>query len=205
MAILKTINLKNTETGEIELEDRILETSFHHQAVKDSVLYHLASKRQGSHSTKTRAEVSYSTRKLYRQKGTGNARAGSAKSPIRRHGGVTFGPRPRDYSIRLNKKYRKLALRSAFAEKIRQQEVCFLENMELEDHKPQTLNSILQHLNLDKVLIVVDEISENLKRASGNLKNVAVMTPRNLNVYQLLRFPKLAVVRSALPTVMERM
>ena len=205
MAILKTINLKNTETGEIELEDRILETSFHHQAVKDSVLYHLASKRQGSHSTKTRAEVSYSTRKLYRQKGTGNARAGSAKSPIRRHGGVTFGPRPRDYSIRLNKKYRKLALRSAFAEKIRQQEVCFLENMELEDHKTRTLNSILQRLNLDKVLIVVDEINENLKRASRNLKNVAVMTPRNLNVYQLLRFPKLAVVRSALPTVMERM
>jgi large subunit ribosomal protein L4 len=120
MSKLQTLNLEQASVGEIELDDSIVETPYHPQAVKDTVVQFLAAKRQGSHSTKDRGEVSYSTRKLYRQKGTGNARAGSAKSPIRRHGGTTFGPKPRDYSFKLNKKVRSLALRALFAEKLRQ-------------------------------------------------------------------------------------
>ena len=135
MAKLQTIDTVKQVVGELEIEDQILDTSYHPQVVKDAVVHYLAGKRQGSHSTKTRAEVSYSTRKLYRQKGTGNARAGSAKSPIRRHGGVTFGPKPRDYSTKLNKKVHKLALRSLFAEKVRKGYIQILDSLELTDHK----------------------------------------------------------------------
>jgi len=104
MANLNTLDLNNKPSGQIELNDQILETEYHPQAIKQAVVGFLAANRQGTHSTKTRAEVSYSTKKLYRQKGTGNARSGSNKSPLRRHGGITFGPSPRDYSIRSNKK-----------------------------------------------------------------------------------------------------
>ena len=100
MANLNTLDLNNKPSGQIELNDQILETEYHPQAIKHAVVGFLAANRQGTHSTKTRAEVSYSTKKLYRQKGTGNARSGSNKSPLRRHGGITFGPSPRDYSIR---------------------------------------------------------------------------------------------------------
>ena len=115
MAKLQTIDTAKQAVGELEIEDRILDTPYHPQAVKDTVVHFLAGKRQGSHSTKSRSEVSYSTRKLYRQKGTGNARAGSAGSPIRRHGGTTFGPKPRDYSFKLNKKVRSAALKGALS------------------------------------------------------------------------------------------
>ena len=145
MANLNTLDLNNKPSGQIELNDQILETEYHPQAIKQAVVGFLAANRQGTHSTKTRAEVSYSTKKLYRQKGTGNARSGSNKSPIRRHGGITFGPSPRDYSIRSNKKFRKLALRSAIAEKIRQNQLVILEEL-----KPVSYT----HLPLPTILLV---------------------------------------------------
>jgi large subunit ribosomal protein L4 len=149
--------------------------------------------------------VSYSTRKLYRQKGTGNARAGSAKSPIRRHGGVTFGPKPRDYSTKLNKKVRKLALRSLFAEKVRKGYIQILDSLELTDHKTRNFKKLLGQLVEGKVLIVMDTISENLERASRNLPDVHVMTGRNVNTYELMRFPSVIFVKGALDDFTQRL
>ena len=205
MAKLQTIDTAKQAVGELEVADQILDTPYHPQVVKDAVVYFLAGKRQGSHSTKTRAEVSYSTRKLYRQKGTGNARAGSAKSPIRRHGGVTFGPRPRDYSTKLNKKVRKLALRSLFAEKVRQGYVQVLDSLELADHKTKNFRKLLGQLVEGKVLIVTDTISENLERASQNLPDVHVMTGRNVNTYELMRFPNVIFIKGALDDFTQRL
>lgn len=205
MAKLQTIDTAKQAVGELEIADQILETSYHPQVVKEAVVHYLAGKRQGSHSTKTRAEVSYSTRKLYRQKGTGNARAGSAKSPIRRHGGVTFGPKPRDYSTKLNKKVRKLALRSLFAEKVRQGYVQVLDSLELADHKTKNFRKLLGQLVEGKVLIVTDTISENLERASGNLPDVHVMTGRNVNTYELMRFPNVIFVKGGLDDFTQRL
>ncbi len=165
MANLNTLDLNNKPSGQIELNDQILETEYHPQAIKQAVVGFLAANRQGTHSTKTRAEVSYSTKKLYRQKGTGNARSGSNKSPLRRHGGITFGPSPRDYSIRSNKKFRKLALRSAIAEKIRQNQLVILEELKLEDHKTKNLKKVLATLEAPKALIVTENMSRELMLA----------------------------------------
>ena len=120
MATLKTVDAGNKAAGKVEIDDTILETPYHRKAVSEVVRQFLAANQQGTHSTKHRAEVAYSTRKLYRQKGTGSARAGSARSPIRRHGGTIFGPKMRSHSFRLNKKTKRLATRSVFAEKVRQ-------------------------------------------------------------------------------------
>ena len=165
MANLNTLDLNNKPSGQIELNDQILETEYHPQAIKQAVVGFLAANRQGTHSTKTRAEVSYSTKKLYRQKGTGNARSGSNKSPLRRHGGITFGPSPRDYSIRSNKKFRKLALRSAIAEKIRQNQLVILEELKLEDRK-STRSELQSHSDLVCRLLLEKKKKKKEKKKS---------------------------------------
>ena len=155
--------------------------------------------------TQNRAEVSYSTKKLYRQKGTGNARSGSNKSPLRRHGGITFGPSPRDYSIRSNKKFRKLALRSAIAEKIRQNQLVILEELKLEDHKTKNLKKVLETLEAPKALIVTENMSRELMLASRNLQGVHAINQQSLNVYELLRFPKVIFVKDAMESLNARL
>ena len=198
MANLSMINQKNKASGEMEVNDCILETPYHPKAVKQAVLSYLASRRSGTHSAKTRSEVSFSNKKLYRQKGTGNARSGSAKSPLRRHGGVVFGPSPRDHSFRMNKKFRKLALFSALSEKFRRNEVMVLDQLELSDHKTRNLKKILDALDASKVLIVSEDVSDNLKLASRNLQEAHVVKQRSLNVYELMRFPKVIFVKEGL-------
>jgi large subunit ribosomal protein L4 len=205
MAKLQTLNTENSVAGEIELSDSILETPYHAAAIKDTVIHFRAGQRQGTHATKERADVAGSTRKLWRQKGTGRARVGSKKAPQWRHGGTVFGPHPRDYSYNLNKKVRRLALRSALAEKFRQNSVIVLDDLNLTDHKTKNLKSVLDRLDCSKCLIVVENIDENLRKASGNLPDVLVMTPRNLNVYELLHFPKLLMVKSAISGLEERL
>ena len=183
MAKLKTVDQKNKASGNVEIDDSITDTPYHKHVVSEVVRQFLASKQQGTHSTKNRSEVAYSTRKLYRQKGTGSARAGSAKSPIRRHGGTIFGPQFRSHTIRLNKKTRLLASKSAFAEKIRQDGVMVLENLELNDNKTKNLKSLLTLFDLpSKVLIVTDQISENLRLASRNLHDVNAVSYTHLTL-----------------------
>ena len=198
MAKLKTVDQKNKASGNVEIDDSITDTPYHKHVVSEVVRQFLASKQQGTHSTKNRSEVAYSTRKLYRQKGTGSARAGSAKSPIRRHGGTIFGPQFRSHSIRLNKKTRLLASKSAFAEKIRQDGVMVLDNLELNE-------SLLSTFDLpSKVLIVTDQISDNLRLASRNLHDVHVLSHRSLNVYEIMRNNKVIFTKKALESFVER-
>ena len=205
MAKLKTVDQKNKASGNVEIDDSITDTPYHKHVVSEVVRQFLASKQQGTHSTKNRSEVAYSTRKLYRQKGTGSARAGSAKSPIRRHGGIIFGPQFRSHSIRLNKKTRLLASKSAFAEKIRQDGVMVLDNLELNDNKTKNLKSLLSTFDLpSKVLIVTDQISDNLRLASRNLHDVHVLSHRSLNVYEIMRNNKVIFTKKALESFVER-
>ncbi len=206
MATIKTVDAGNKATGEIEIDNTILETPFHRKAVSEVVRQFLATNQQGTHATKNRAEVAYSTRKLYRQKGTGSSRAGSAKSPIRRHGGTTFGPQMRSHSFRLNKKIKRLATRSVFAEKVRQDGVLVLDSLNLTDNKTKNLKALLTKLELPaKVLIVADEVSENLRLASRNLPNVHVLSFRSLNVYEMMKFTKVVFVKDALEAYKERL
>jgi|TARA_B110000211_G_scaffold12069_1_gene12602 large subunit ribosomal protein L4 len=206
MAKLKTFDTGNKAAGEIEIDNSILETPYHKIAVSEVVRQFLAANQQGTHSTKNRSEVSYSTRKLYRQKGTGSARAGSAKSPIRRHGGTIFGPQPRSHAFRLNKKTRRLATRSVFAEKVRQDGVLVLESLTLADNKTRNLKALLSELKLpEKVLIVTDEISDNLRLASRNIPDVHVLSYRSLSVYEMMKHNKVIFLKDALEAYMERL
>ena len=206
MATIKTVDTGNKAAGEIEIDDSILETPYHRKAVSEVVRQFLAANQQGTHSTKNRSEVAYSTRKLYRQKGTGSSRAGSAKSPIRRHGGTNFGPQMRSHAFRLNKKTRRLATRSVFAEKVRQDGVLVLDSLTLTDNKTRNLKALLTKLELPaKVLIVADEVSDNLRLASRNLPEVHVLSYRSLNVYEMMRYTKVIFVKDALEAYKERL
>ncbi|HBL55014.1 MAG TPA: 50S ribosomal protein L4 [Deltaproteobacteria bacterium] len=206
MATIKTVDTGNKAAGEIEIDDSILETPYHRKAVSEVVRQFLAANQQGTHSTKNRSEVAYSTRKLYRQKGTGSSRAGSAKSPIRRHGGTIFGPQMRSHAFRLNKKTRRLATRSVFAEKVRQDGVLVLDSLTLTDSKTRNLKALLTKLELPaKVLIVADEVSDNLRLASRNLPDVHVLSYRSLNVYEMMRYTKVIFVKDALEAYKERL
>ena len=205
MAKIKTLDQTNKASGNVEIDDSITDTPYNRNVVSEVVRQFLASKQQGTHSTKNRSEVAYSTRKLYRQKGTGSARSGSAKSPLRRHGGTIFGPEFRSHSIRLNKKTRLLATKSAFAEKIRQENVIVLDKLELNDNKTKNLKSLLSVLNLNsKVLIVTDQISENLHLASRNLREVHVLSHRSLNVYEIMKNNKVVFTKKAIESFIER-
>ena len=205
MAKIKTLDQTNKASGNIEIDDSITDTPYNRNVVSEVVRQFLASKQQGTHSTKNRSEVAYSTRKLYRQKGTGSARSGSAKSPLRRHGGTIFGPQFRSHSIRLNKKTRLLATKSAFAEKIRQDDVIVMDKLELNDNKTKNLKSLLSTLKLNsKVLIVTDQISDNLQLASRNLREVHVLSHRSLNVYEIMKNNKVVFTKKAIESFIER-
>lgn len=205
MANLPVLNLEKAEVSQIELSKKISETPYHPYLVKDAVVAYMAGKRQGTHATKARSQVSGSTRKPWKQKGTGRARAGSVKSPIWRQGGVVFGPQPRDYSKSMNKRDRKHALRSAIAEKIRLNQVIVLDNLELESHKTKAFQAILSNLECPKALIVVEELSKNLELASRNLPTVEVVSYHSLNVYRVLRYEKVIFVKEALTAVEQRL
>ena len=205
MAKIKTLDQTNKTSGNIEIDDSITDTPYNRNVVSEVVRQFLASKQQGTHCTKNRSDVAYSTRKLYRQKGTGSARSGSAKSPLRRHGGTIFGPQFRSHSIRLNKKTRLLATKSAFAEKIRQDDVIVLDKLELIDNKTKNLKSLLSTFNLNsKVLIVTDQISDNLHLASRNLREVHVLSHRSLNVYEIMKNNKVIFTKKAIESFIER-
>ena len=205
MAKIKTLDQTNKASGNIEIDNSITDTPYNRNVVSEVVRQFLASKQQGTHSTKNRSEVAYSTRKLYKQKGTGSARSGSAKSPLRRHGGTIFGPQFRSHSIRLNKKTRLLATKSAFAEKIRQDDVIVIDKLELNDNKTKNLKSVLSMLNLNsKVLIVTDQISNNLQLASRNLREVHVLSHRSLNVYEIMKNDKVVFTKKAIESFIER-
>jgi large subunit ribosomal protein L4 len=204
MAQLSVIRMDQSPAAPLEVSDSLVEAPYHPYLVRDAVVYQLAKARQGTHSTRTRATLAASKIKLYRQKGTGRARAGSAKAPQRRHGAIVHGPLPRDHAIGLNKKTRKQALRGALAEKIRRKELVVLEALAPESHKTQAFAAWLAKLEAPAALIVVDEANENLVRATRNLPKVELIRDTQLNVYNLLRYAKTLITRRALQRVEER-
>ena len=205
MAKIPVITIQNAKAGEMELNETVSGTAYNPFVVKDAVVQYMAGKRQGTHSTKGRSEIAGSTKKPWKQKGTGRARAGSTKSPIWRTGGIVFGPKPRSHALKINKKVRNLALRSALAEKIRLNDVIVVDKFDLDSPKTKAFSGILAGLNTPKVLIVSQEISENLRLASRNIQGVEVIKPQSLNVYKLLRHPKVIFAQDALKTVEERL
>jgi len=202
---MKVIQLDNTDAAPLEVSDKLTGAEFKPYIIRDAVVYQQAKERQGTHATKTRHFVAGSTRKLFKQKGTGRARPGDIKGPHRRGGGIAHGPHPRSHAIGMNKKVRKAALVSALSEKIRRNETLVVDNLELKSHKTKDFASWLAKQDLTKVLIVVSDVPDNLILAVGNLPDVEMIHYTQLNVYHLLRYPKTLFTRGALEQVQERL
>lgn len=197
-------NITGEQVGEIELNDEIFGVPVHRQVMHDAVVAHLARCRRGTHSTKTKNEVSGSGRKPWRQKGTGRARVGSRRSPIWTGGGITFGPKPRNYGYKLPKKVRRLALKSALSSKVKTGEIKVLDQLQIEQPRTKEMVKLLKSLAVDnKALIVTAGSNENVFKSARNIPGVKSLRAGSLNVYDLLAFDTLVITKDAVNTVEE--
>jgi large subunit ribosomal protein L4 len=203
MALIDVYNVKGEKILERDIRDEIFAVSIRADILHQVARGQLAGTRSGSASTKNRSKVRASSRKLWRQKGTGRARAGVASSPLRRGGGVAFGPIPRDYSFKTNKKVRKAALKMALADKFKTGQLIVVDSFHLEEIKTKKLFEILGNLDLDNVLIVTEKPDDNLEKSSRNIRNVKLLRAEGLNVYDILSHESLLFVEPALGIVEE--
>lgn len=200
MAKIDVVNLEGNKVKEIELEDAVFAIEPNNQSLFDAVQLQRASLRQGTHDTKTRTEVRGGGRKPWRQKGTGRARQGSIRSPQWRGGGIVFGPTPRSYSMKMNRKVRRLALRSALSQKLVEANLVVLENLEVSTIKTKSFVTIMDSLKLvNKTLFVVagDEDAENAYLSMRNIPNAMLVSIEGLNVYDILNADSLVLTEKA--------
>ena len=189
----------------IKLNDKVWSIEPNDTVVYEAIVLANAANRQGTHSVKTRAEVSGGGRKPWRQKGTGNARQGSTRSPQWRHGGVVFGPTTeRNYNIKMNKKERRLALKSALSYKVIDSELTVLDNLKLDNAKTKEMLSVMKNLKLEKsALFVVDELTDEVILASRNVKGVKVILPNEINVLDVTSYHNMIVTEGAVKAIEE--
>ena len=202
---IDVLNLKGEKVKDIKLEDNIFNIEPNDAVIKDAVVAAMAGARQGTSKVKTRSEVAGGGRKPYRQKGTGNARQGSIRAPHYRHGGIVFGPVPRDYSKKMNKKEKRLALKSALSYKVLDKELIVVESIKFDTNKTKEMVNLLEGLNLTnkKVLVCVEELTENVCLASRNLANVKIVLPSEINTFDLVASDNLLITTDALTKLEE--
>ena len=204
MLKVKVYNQEGAEVKDLELNEAVFGIEPNKQALFDMVLLQRASLRQGTHKVKNRTEVSGGGKKPRRQKGTGRARQGSIRAPQWRGGGVVFGPTPRSYKFKLNRKVRRLALKSALSTKINDNEFMALEAIKFDAPKTKEMVKVLANLDAPtKTLIVVDEIDENVARSANNIPGVKLLDARRVNVYDILNSDKLIMTEAAIKSVEE--
>jgi len=204
MPKVNVYDMSGKEVEQIELSEDIFGIEVNEHVLYEAVKNQLANKRQGTQSTKTRAEVRGGGKKPWRQKGTGRARHGSSRSPIWVGGGVTFGPKPRDYSYKLPKKVKRLAMKSALSSKAENNEIIVVDNLKLEEIKTKEMKNVLSNLNASKkALIVMDEKDENVVMSARNIPNVITATVNTLNVYDILNFDSFIITKDAVKKVEE--
>ncbi len=204
MAKTQVLNLKGEKVKDLTLKDSVWNTEVNENVMHDAIIVAQASQRQGTASTKTRSEVSGGGRKPYKQKGTGNARQGSTRSPQWPGGGIVFGPKPRSYDKKQNKKERRLALKSALSAKYQDKELIVVDNLELDTPKTKEFNAILKNLKVDgKALIVFADANENLFLATSNNDKIAVMEASELNVLDLVAVNYLVIDESSVKKIEE--
>ena len=204
MPQLALFNQEGSQVGDITLSDEIFGIEPHKQAMFDAVLLQRASLRQGTHKTKTRTEVRGGGRKPWKQKGTGRARQGSIRSPQWRGGGVVFGPTPRNYSLKMNKKVRRLALKSALSFKVLESELLVLDNLTFAAPKTKEMVSVLNKLNVDvKTLLVIGEENKEAYLSARNIPSVKVISATGVNVLDLLDARKVIMTGDAVKHIEE--
>ena len=203
MPITNVYNMAGEKVGEIELSDAIFGIDPNKSVLHDSVKNHLANCRQGTQSALTKGEVSYTTAKPWRQKGTGRARAGYKGSPVWTHGGVAFAPKPRDYSYTLNKKVKRLALKSVLSAKAAEGNVLVVDDMTLPEVKTKNVAAFLSAVGASKVLMVTNEVNENVVKSARNIPGVVTTTAKVLSVYDIVNANQLVIDKAALAIIEE--
>ena len=204
MAKTQVLNLNGEKVKDLALNDSVWAVEVNEPVMHDAIVLAQASMRQGTASTKTRSEVSGGGRKPYKQKGTGNARQGSTRSPQWPGGGIVFGPKPRKYDKKQNRKERRLALKSALTSKLQGKELVIVENFNLESNKTKAFNEMLAKLNVNgKALLVTANENENLYLAARNNRKVAVMTVSEVNVLDLVAVDYLVIDESSVKALEE--
>lgn len=203
MPTVALYNINGEQVGELALKDEIFGVKVHETVLHEAVVMHMARRRQGTHDTKTRSEVSGGGRKPWRQKGTGRARHGSIRSPIWRGGGIIFGPHPRDYSYSLPRKVRRLALKSALSSKVNSGDIVVLDDLKLDRPKTRDMVRILNNLKVDDALVVTAERNETVEKSARNIPNIKPLVATGLNVYDILAYDKLVMTKDAVAKVEE--
>lgn len=197
-------NMNGEKVDEISLLEEIFGIEINENAMREVVLAYLANRRRGTSSTKTRAEVRGGGAKPWRQKGTGRARHGSTRSPIWTGGGITFGPKPRQYKYAISKKLKRLALKSALAAKVQEGDLIAINELAFEEPKTNKMTSVLSGLNVDtKALIITGENDVNTIKSARNIEGVKAAKVNNINVYDILNHNKLIMTKEAIAKVEE--
>lgn len=205
MAVVDVFNCKAEKISQVELVEDIYNVEVKPCVLHEVVTMQLANRRAGTASVKTRSDVQGSTRKLFKQKGTGRARRGDIKSPLLRGGGSVFGPHPRSYAYKVPKKVRRLALKMALSTKAQSNSLLVLDKFELEQIKTQQVVQILNALKVEKALIIADTGDENLRLSCRNLPHVKVLKPEGLNVYDILNYKHLLLVEPSIKAIEGRL
>lgn len=201
----KVVDLDNKEIEKIEIKDSIFSTKIYPDIIHNYIKYQMAKKRTGNRKTKSRSEVKGKAKKPFSQKGTGNARQGSSKGPHFRGGGVSFGPVVRDHSIKLNKKERKLALKCALSEKIKNNEIIIISNTKLKTHKTKNLNEKIKKFKFKTAIFIQNknEIDKNFILASSNIPTINHLPVDGLNIKDMLNYEKLFITKTAIQNIEE--
>ncbi|MEA2114273.1 MAG: 50S ribosomal protein L4 [Thermodesulfobacteriota bacterium] len=205
MAVCDVVNTSAEKVAEVEVKDELFAVEVKPWILHDVVCMQRANRRGGNASTKTRGQVRGGGAKPWRQKGTGRARAGTKNSPIWRGGGVTFGPRPRDYSYKLPKKVRRLALRMALSARMSEGNLVIVDQFNMEAPKTKDFVGVMEKFDFDNCLIVADTDNENIRLSARNAVGYKVLPVAGLNVYDILKYPKLMLMQSSLEQLEARL
>ena len=203
MANVSVYNIEGKEVGSIELNDAVFGVEVNEHLVHMAVVNQLANNRQGTQSAKTRSEVSGGGRKPWRQKGTGHARQGSTRSPQWTGGGVVFAPKPRDYSFKMNKKEKRIALLSALSSKVADNKIVVLDAFNLDEVKTKKFAEVMSNLKVDKALVVIEGENKNVVLSGRNIPSVKVSATNEINTYDVLKYETLVVTKAAVEKLEE--
>ena len=203
MANVSVYNMEGKEVGTMELNDAVFGVEVNEHLVHLAVVQQLANNRQGTQKAKTRSEVSGGGRKPWRQKGTGHARQGSTRAPQWTGGGVVFAPVPRDYTFKMNKKEKRLALKSVLTSRVQENKLVVLDELKFDGIKTKDMQKVLNNLNVSKALVVIDENDQNVVLSARNIADVKTALTNTINVFDILKYNTVVVTKAAVATIEE--
>ncbi len=203
MASVAVYNIEGKEVDKLELNDSVFGVEINEHLVHMAVVGQLANNRQGTQSAKTRSEVSGGGRKPWRQKGTGHARQGSTRSPQWTGGGVVFAPKPRDYSVKMNKKEKQLAMKSVLTSKVQDEKLVVVDELKMDEIKTKKFVEIMNNLKVAKALVVTKDVENNVVLSAKNVADAKTMVVNEINVYDILKYDTLVLTKDAVAAIEE--